>query len=215
LRHPEYPWIGATLDGIADTSEGRAVVESKNIGQYNAKEWADDEPPLRVMVQIQHQMFVSETDIGYAVACIGGRKLEWRKVYRNARFLDALIPKLEEFWEHVQNRTPPEVDSSLATAKVLSKLHPTDSGEVIALPPDADEWAAKLAEAKAAKKVAEELESLYSNHLRAAIGDATFGVTPGGSFFSWRTQEEFHQAKEARIVTRRVLRSIKCLPKGA
>ena len=207
VRHPTLKFIGATLDGIAETDDGLAVVESKNIGQYNAKEWDDDEPPLRVNVQIQHQMLAAGAQVGYAVACIGGRKLHWRKVQRNDKFIEVLIPKLAAFWQAVESKTPPEVDGSLATAKVLAKLHPEDSGETIVLPPESADWTAQLEQAKASIKAAEALKTDAENRIKAALGDATFGMLPDGSRWSWKSQDRAGYTVEP--TTFRVLRKVK------
>jgi putative phage-type endonuclease len=213
IRDPERHWLGCTPDAVQESDRGEGGVQIKTASAYKASEWADG-PPLIYQVQVQTEMHVAGWDWCSLVVLIGGQKLRWFDIERNDRFInEALLPKLQEFWDSVLTRTPPEVDSSLATAKILAKLHPDDNGEVLVLPDDADDWAAKLAEAKAAKKAAEEIESLYSNKLRAAIADATYGVTMGGTCFSWKTQEASYKAQEARIVKSRVLRTHKSLPK--
>lgn len=213
VRDIEREWMGCTPDAVQECERGEGGLQIKTASAFKASEWADG-PPLIYQVQCQQEMHVMKWDWETLVVLIGGQKLRWFDIDRNDRFInEALLPKLQEFWNSVLTRTPPEVDSSLATAKVLAKLHPLDSGEVIGLPAEADDWAAKLTEAKAAKKAAEEIESLYSNKLRAAIGDATYGATMGGTYFSWKTQEANYKAQEARIVKSRVLRTHKSLPK--
>lgn len=191
LRHREYDWLGCTLDGLAEhTPDGRAVVEAKNIGQYNAKEWAEEETPLKVQIQIQHQIAVAEADVGYAVACVGGRKLEWRKVYRNDRFIKVMIKQLDEFWQCVLSKSPPaNIDGSAATAKIIAKLHPNDSGEEISLSDDAVHWWRRVERCRALSSAAEKLKGEAENKLKAALGDATFGLLPNGQLLSLKTQD--------------------------
>lgn len=190
-RHPDMPWIGATLDGIATVDGRRAVVEAKNVGQYHARDWADEDepPPLRVQVQIAHQMLAADADIGFAVACVGGNKLAWRRIDRNRRFEAVLIERLAAFWRCVDTRTPPKVDGSIATAKALAALWPGDDGEEVYLPAEAAEWDAALVKAKADKKEAEARETAAANQIKAAIGEAAFGILPSGERYSWKTQE--------------------------
>lgn len=208
-RHPDMPWIGATLDGIATVDGRRAVVEAKNVGQYNARDWADEDepPPLRVQVQIAHQMLAADADIGFAVACVGGNKLAWRRIDRNRRFEAVLIERLAAFWRCVDTRTPPKVDGSIATAKALAALWPGDDGEEVYLPAEAAEWDAALVKAKADKKDAEAREREASNKLRAAIQDGAFGVLPSGEKYSLKTQERSAYVCEA--TSFRVLRRLK------
>lgn len=186
-QHPEFPFIGCTLDGLCDDAEcGLAVVECKNVGQYSAGDWQNDEPPLRVQVQVQHQMLATGLDAAYVVGLVGGNKLEWRRVVRNDEFIDGLISELTAFWQLVQEGIPPPVDGSAATRDAIRRLHPKDKGFIVDLPTEATEWHQQFEEAKAAKKLAEQIEGQVGNLLRAAIGDATYGRLPDGGCYSWK-----------------------------
>lgn len=203
-RHPTIPWLGATLDGIADTPDGLAVVECKNVAAYNSRDWAADEPPLRVNVQIQHQIEVAGASHGYAVACVGGNRLVWRRVERDDRFIAVMLDRLAEFWRLVETDTPPEVDGSSATAGVLSRLWPEDTGAMILLPDDADQWDAELQTVKAELKTLEERERLLKNRFAAALESASLGQTPRGAIYTYKSQtHKEHVVKESMF---RVLR---------
>jgi len=190
LRHPEYEWLGSTLDGLArNTPDGKAVVETKNIGQYNAREWAEG-TPLRVQIQIQQQIACAEADVGYAAACIGGRKLVWAKEYRNDRFIKAMIRQLKEFWQCVLDKTPPDrIDGSAATKKVIALLHPNDTGGEVSLPEEAVHWWRRVERCRALARAAEKLKGEAENKLAMAFGDATFGLLPSGEVLSYKTQD--------------------------
>lgn len=187
-RHPSIPWLGATLDGIADTPEGLAVVECKNVGAYNSRDWEADEPPLRVNVQIQHQIEVAGATHGYAVACVGGNKLVWRRVNRDDRFIAVMLERLAEFWRLVETDTPPEVDGSEATSRTLARLYPDDTGAMTLLPDESDQWDAELVAVKAELKNLEERERLLKNRFAAALESATLGQTPGGVTYTYKQQ---------------------------
>lgn len=206
-RHPELPWMGCTLDAAADLPEGLVVIEAKNIGQYSSKEWEADEPPLKVQIQIQHQLAVVGGVAGYAVATVGGNRLRWRRVERNDRFIDAMTKKLAEFWELVLTGTPPTVDASEGCREALSLLHPFDTGLTVDLPSESSKWDAELQQAKEQKKALEEFITERENRLKAAIADCTFGVLPDGARYSWK-----HQTRKSYTVDEaefRVLRRLK------
>lgn len=131
----------------------------------------------------------------------------WADIQRDDAFIEAALPHLEAFWQHVESRTPPPVDASPATAKILQKLHPEDSGETIDLPAEADRWHAELVEVKEKLKVLGELKTLNENRLKAAIGDGTFGQLPSGIRYSFKTQTR--AAHEVKASTFRVLRTAK------
>lgn len=188
-RHPTLPWLGATLDGLAETPDCLAVVEAKNIGQYSSKEWKADEPPLKVQVQIQHQLAVTGLNLGYAAATIGGNRLAFRPIERNDRFIAVMIERLEEFWSLVLEDRPPALDYSEATAIALAAIHPKDNGETITLPPEAMQWDRNLQRVKRHISILKRFKTEYENRLKAAIGDNTFGELPDGSgeLYSWAT----------------------------
>lgn len=187
-RHPYFPWMGATLDAVTTDEDGLAVVEIKNVGEHNGDDWKGDEPPLRVSVQLQHQMAVYGVTHGYAVAAVGGAKLRWHRMERNEAFIAAMIPRLEQFWGLVKSQTPPEADASEACRQVLLKLHPADSGGVVELPDEADKWDRQLRRAKEHVKKCQQIIDLRENQIKDALGEATFGTLPSGGRYSWKTQ---------------------------
>ena len=177
-RHPDFPFIGATLDGLAYVDGRKAVVEAKNVGQYRAADWKDDLPPLRVQIQTQQQMLAADAELAFVAACVGGNKLEWRQLERNDRFLAALVKTLREFWTCVETRTPPPVDGSAATARAIAALYPKDTGATVPLKSEALRWAAEKTVAAAIAKEMEAAVQAADNQIKAAIGEASYGDLP-------------------------------------
>lgn len=64
FRHPDYPWLTATLDREVDYKDGNAALEIKVV----EREWAGGEPPLPYIVQVQQQCFVRGLKRG-EIAC--------------------------------------------------------------------------------------------------------------------------------------------------
>lgn len=209
----DIPWLAASLDAFLEPGGDAIVpVELKNAGQWTASEWGEGELPLKFAVQVQHQMAVTGAECAYLLGLIGGQKAELRLIERNQAFIDAMIERLAEFWRCVETDTPPEVDGSLATAKALAKLHPQDDGRAIALPEEFAGHVGELSHIKDEIKRLEQRKDTIENQIKAAIGDATYGVAPGGIVFSWKTQDRKGYVVEP--TTFRALRTIKALPKG-
>jgi putative phage-type endonuclease len=207
VRDPERSWMLCTPDARQETTDrGEGLLQVKTTSAFNAADWAD-EPPLYYQVQVQHELAVTGFDWGTIVVLIGGQRLRYFDVERNDKFIAALLPRLESFWAAVQSKTPPEVDGSLATAKVLAKLHPEDNGQTVTLPPESAEWTIQLEQAKATIKGAEAVKIECENRIKAALGDATFGLLPDGSRWSWKTQDRAGYTVEP--TTFRVLRKVK------
>jgi len=189
VRDGLRPFISCTPDAIQQCPErGEGLVQIKTTSAFKAADWSDG-PPLYYQVQVQQEMHVTGFTWATLVVLIGGQKLRWFDIERNDRFIASLLPKLEEFWGLVQSKTPPEVDGSAATACVLARLHPADDGGEVLLPSEAVDWTGDIESAKEQIKAAEAIKTLAENRIKAAIGDATFGLMPDGSLWSWKTQE--------------------------
>ncbi len=186
-RSTIYDWLGCTLDGVSP--EAKCPVELKNVSIFNRSDWEDGQSPLKFIVQCQHQMAVTGSDHSYVLGLLGGDEPMVRKIERDERFIQALLKRLETFWQSVQNNEMPPVDDSKATAKLMAKLWPNDSGEEIFLPNDATNWDQELTQAKSLEKEVKKMRVAAENKIKAAIGDATFGRLPCGSRYSWKTQE--------------------------
>lgn len=192
FRHPEIDWLGATLDRIVE-EDGRMVpVELKHVSGLLRKEWDEgEEPPLKFVVQCNHQMAVTGANHCYLVGLIGGDELAIRKLERNQRFIDAMIVRLGEFWRCVESGEMPPVDESEATKAMLAKIYPRDlPGSTVALPNEAIDWDRELVEVKEQIKTLESKRTGLENQIKAAIGDAAVGELPFGGSYSWRTQQK-------------------------
>ncbi len=194
----DRPHLGTTLDGRVYDNDGLAPLEVKNVGEYVACDWDNDSVPLRVLIQVQHQMYVTKTERAYVAALLGGNRFVSKPVERDQRFIDAMLPVLDDFWDHVQRKEPPAVDGSKATAAALMRLYRFDSGEENTLPAEASEWDEDVVAAKSAIKAAESMRREAENKIKAAIGDATFGVLPHGGRYSWKTSERNDPPRKTR-----------------
>src|SRR6266567_108753 len=190
VRHPKYPWLTATPDAtqiVVERSEVGAL-QIKTTNAFAAKDWKEG-APLYYQVQQQGELAVTGYTWGTLCVLIGGnRMLAMPDETRNDQFIESAIPRLEEFMEMIESRTPPPVDASLATAKALAKLHREDSGATVVLPLEASEWHEELTRAKSQIKECEALKTKYENLLKAAIADASYGLLSDGSRYGWLSQ---------------------------
>lgn len=214
LRHPDKPHIGCTPDARAfsDDRETPGVVEIKNVNAYFGREWTD-QPPLRVLCQVQHQLYVTGYEWGIAAGCVGGNRLKWHQFERHEAFIETLVRLCDEFWNLIETRMPPEVDGSEATAKVLAKLHPSDNGLAVRL---GDDFSGVGDEMEALDRViadATKRQDELKNQIRAALGPNTFAELPGGKWASWKATERAGYVVKPSV--NRTLRFHKTKPEGA
>lgn len=186
---PKFSKLFSTLDRIAIHPEfGPIPAELKNINGRFWRDWDGDEAPLKHVVQTQHQMAVTGASHAILAGLIGGSDLKYFVIERNDKFIDAMTARLNEFWDCVISRTLPDVDESEATAKALFRIYPEDSGLAVNLPDDFAMFDARLKRLKEAEMVIKKNRTAIENKIKAAIGDATYGVLPGGGKFSWKLQ---------------------------
>lgn len=213
-RNIERPWMIASVDRFVrhggtplPPAAGLGVVEIKNAHLFMADEWSVDnnnEPPVEYQVQAQHQLAVTGLQWCSIAALIGGVKFVWADIVRDEPLIEKLIEIESAFMKRLHDRNPPEADGSESTRELLKKLYPHDTGEVTELPIDALEWHNELVEYKKIAKTAGEKAAEMENKLRAAIGDATMGVIPGGVAYTNKLQRR--EGYEVKPTEFRVLR---------
>jgi putative phage-type endonuclease len=204
-QHQDFDWMLGNPDRFI-RERGDGILEIKTAAAFKSGDWAD-EPPLPHQVQIQHLFAVTGLKWGSFAVLIGGQKFRWCDVERHDRFISYLIEKEAEFWDRVIRGIPPSVDASDSSREVLSRLYPRDTGETIELPPEAIAWDEQLQFAKAEIKAAEHRKQDAENKLKAAIGNATIGLLPGGGGYTWKASERKGYIVEPTTV--RTLRRIK------
>jgi len=205
-RHPELPFLTATLDAIqTDRERGIGALEVKNVGEYLLKDW-EDGPPLRFQVQLQHQLAVTGMPWGTLCALIGGNKLRHFDMARNERFIHWMIQRETEFWAMVVDRVPPEPDGSNATTDCVKLLYPNCTYKIVDLPAEAVGVDEELQVLKIDLKRRTQERQWLENKMKVWIGDASVGVLPNGVRYSWKQQTAHHEAKAAYDSIYRVLR---------
>lgn len=210
--HDLHPFMHCTIDReiMPINGNGPGDLSVKNAGEFQRCHW-EEEPPLHYQAQLQHELAVTGMQWGSFAALIGGNKFRWMDMPRNDKFLRFLIEKEEEFWDRVMRGEPPPTDASDSTREVLLRLYPRDTGASKALPFEAADWLERRRKLKEDEKGTKAALQEVENQIKAAIGEASIGMLPDGSGFSWK-----HQHRAAYTVAEtdfRVLREIK--PKGA
>jgi putative phage-type endonuclease len=166
-----------------------APLEIKTTAGYGSDEW-NDEPPVHVLVQVQHQLAVTGWAWASVAVLLGGRTFRWYDVPRHDAFIAKLCEAELEFFAHLRTKTLPRVDGSAGTKAALRALYPKEiSGLVVNLPGEAAEWDTQRLEAIAALKVAEAAKDEAENKLRAALGEAEVGILPNGTTYTYKASE--------------------------
>jgi putative phage-type endonuclease len=108
MRHPQYPWLFASLDARTD----ERVVEAKTA--RSAEGWGEpgsDQIPEAYLLQVQHYMLVTALPIADVAALIGGNDFRVYTVEADRELHEMLIEGEHEFWQRVQRGEPPAAQS--------------------------------------------------------------------------------------------------------
>lgn len=183
LVHPEHPFMIANVDRVVVGEE--AGLEVKTTGAFNAREW-DRGIPDEYLLQCQHYMAVTGYPLWYVAVLVGGNHFEHKPVKRDEEIIRYLVRIESEFWKLVETQTPPPLDGSASSARVLEIRYPESDGSVIELPPTAEELISEFRDAADAEKAAAERKEAAANRLKGMLGKAEVGLC-GGHRVTWKT----------------------------
>lgn len=191
LQSVEHPFMLANLDGTCEHPDfGPCIFEAKTASAYKAKEW-DNSIPEEYLLQIQHYMAVTGYRGAYIAALIGGNTFRWKFVERDEALIAVMIHLEAEFWGHVQDGTPPPLDGSEASARLLAEQFPASVPQSqITLPDTATDLLRQYDTACEQLEVLEGKKREAENLLKQMLGANETG-TARGRVITWKnvTQE--------------------------
>ena len=183
-KNSEYPFMVANID--RKVVGENAILECKTANQYLASEWKDDEIPASYLLQVQHYLAVTGSDLGYIAVLIGGQKFVWKEVPRDEELIKIIVEAEKDFWKKVQDKTPPALDGSSAAEKYLSeKYKNSEVGKVEELGFEYKDKLKNFFELKEQKEALEYQIKEIENQVKNDLKDAELGIVPGYSI-SWK-----------------------------
>lgn len=156
---------------------GAGLMEVKNVdGLAFKRSWLtgeENEAPPHIEFQAQHQMLVSDHPWVVIAPLVGGNTPSPFARLRDGETCDLILQKAADFWEGVDNGTPPDPDFG-ADADTIARLYARSTGEEIDLT-DNDrvaELCAEHADAGKAEKDAKGRKDAAKAELLTIIGGA-------------------------------------------
>ena len=185
-RDVERPWRLATLDreqfSFHTHGDKPGVLEVKT-SRSDASTWANAVPD-EYFVQVQHQMSVAAMTWGTICCLHHGQHLRHYDVEPHDKLQQKIAARIEEFWQRVRDRRPPEAGP--LSGEALRWLFPRESAGSIALGADADKLLDDYDAASQALTGAKETTETIKNKLRAMLGSFEIGITPSGRRVTWK-----------------------------
>lgn len=194
----DCPGMSASLDfEIAADAEGEfegpGVLETKNVDwMVHRRSWTDDEPPIHILIQLQHQLGCTGYQWGIVAGLVGGNDL---KIYRYAAkptLIADIKARVIKFWEDITAGRSPDTSGSESSCEVLRSLYPDPIDEAIDMS-GSNEWPEAVAafiDSQAANKAAKENYDDAKNRIVALLGNHRRGWGGGYSVNTSITAEK-------------------------
>lgn len=199
-QHPEYPFLCAEIDAEAESGEN---IEIKTVHPFASKDWGimdTDDIPVYYAAQAMHGLMVTGKQVCIFGAMIGMDDFRTYRVERDEDVITSLRQKEIDFWNMVQNRTPPEPQTTSDAERLFKK----DNGSSVEADENAIETILNLKELKAQKKELEAAIDGEEAKLKIAMKDASIITMSGNPLATWKcqvtnrfNQKEFQEAHPA------------------
>ena len=189
LAHVEHPWMLANLDRVAlepGTLGSAGVLEIKTRSAWQLDEWRESVPDGPAL-QTHWYLAVTGFSHAHVAALVGGQRLVVHRVERDEQLVEHLRALIGEFWQHVQERTPPPVDGSAATAELLGRLYDVRPDAVtLADPAEVEPLLDQLAALKQREQQLADERRAVENQLKALAGEAEVVRCRDEVAFTWK-----------------------------
>lgn len=196
LRHPDHPWMLATLDRLLAPrgKRGAAVtsaLEVKTTSDMNYRlNWEEGVPPGMVLLQVQQQLGVADLPFGWVTCLAGGQKLAAPfRVERDDRVLEQIVTYAGNWWEtHIVGGVRPE--PTFRDHSKLAGLYPADDSlDAVPMTDELEAALSRWTHAKDRVKAAGEDADRAAFELQTAMGERTaIADHDGEARVTWKEQ---------------------------
>ncbi len=182
VTDPTTPGMGCTLDFVIEQEGNPGLLEIKNADWLaHRRAWADGEPPLQILLQLQHQAACTGYRWGVVACLVGGNDLRLYRYEARPKLLADIRARVRAFWTSIADNKPPPVDGSASATAVLRAMYAPVEQEIADLRGDNEfpEICAAYLRAAERRKAAADEEALHRNRLIEKIGPHLVAETEG------------------------------------
>lgn len=134
--HDNVQGMGCTPDAIISDENGRLCLGELKVVDYVIfkQEWIDGEPPLKYLLQLQHQLACTGFYCGKIIAYIIGSGIKIYHYERHEHTIALIEHAVRTFWQDVKNGKEPKISAD--DYDVVRAMYGETSGETIDLSGD-------------------------------------------------------------------------------
>jgi predicted phage-related endonuclease len=200
---------GASLDfemeaDVEGEFDGPGVLETKVVDwMVHRRSWTDGEPPIHILIQLQHQLGCTGYQWGAVAGLVGGNELKLYRYAAKPKLIADIKSRVTKFWDDIAAGRAPDTSGSDSSGAVLRSLYPEPIDDAIDMS-GSNEWSeavAQFIEAGAVKKSATEAYDDAKNRVIALLGNHKRGWGGGYSVnTSITAAKEDRPAREGEII---------------
>lgn len=185
LYNPAYPFAHADVDRMVVGED--AGLECKTTATLDIRQFSGVEFPEKYYAQCVHYMAVTGAKRWYLGVLVFGRGFFVFTLERNQAEIDALMMAEADFWEKVENDTPPAPDGSDAATDAISVVYAESRyGEMELF--GRETMLNEYADLKAQKKAVEERIKEIENSIKDDMQEIPLGRV-GRFSVVWKSQQ--------------------------
>ncbi len=125
--HPVYSYMAAHIDRLVTGTD--EILECKTANFFKKDEWENAEIPQEYILQVMWYLGITGRKRGYIAVLIGGQMFKTKTIEFDEELFNLMVEKAKEFWEMVQNDTPPELTEK--DNETMSCLYPENNGNIV------------------------------------------------------------------------------------
>lgn len=184
LYNSLYPFAHADIDRTVVGEN--AGLECKTTSTLNLKQFKNVEFPEKYYAQCVHYLAVTGAARWYLAVLVYGRGFFTFTLERDQAEIDALMGAERDFWNLVEQDTPPALDGLEPTRTALQSVYPMSMGRDVHLF-GREHLLSKYIELQSQQKYILEQISEIENTIKADMGEAEHGDC-GNYSVSWKSQ---------------------------
>lgn len=168
----QYPWAIGNIDREIVGED--AGLEIKTTDSLNMGKFKNGEYPANYYVQCVHYMALTGKKRWYLAVLIGNKDFKWFTIERDEAEIAALMNAEKEFWQHVKEDKPPEIDGTESTSKTIKTIYADSNNEMIDLYLHKSEIEQYVDLGKKIKEL-ETMRDEAANRIKVFMGDSSGG----------------------------------------
>jgi putative phage-type endonuclease len=182
LKSEQYPFMLANIDGLTREPKG---VEIKTAGYPTG--WGEpgtDEVPIGYIFQCAHYSIITAIPVWDIPVLIGGRDFRIYTVEPDRELKELIIEKEAEFWQMVQDGTPPNP----VNYEDVIRLYRKSEAKQVTATEDVEFWTEALRKVRSELKTLEQNEQEAKRRIMEFMADAdTLLNIEGQTICTWKT----------------------------